>query len=135
MIINQQRVLLAPHCNNQHHNICNINTLIIIMPPKKTKKAKRPASNPNNLKHKTSTIERLIVERDAEALNQGNVVLIENTAEHQVIDNATPDASATHASQTTTESAVAAEMINFDPMQYMKRKHSRVVVTGSNKKR
>ena len=84
------------------------------MPPKKGKKAKRPSSNPHNLKHNTSTSEIVIVQEDAEALNQGNVVLIENTAEHHVVDNATLNASATYASQTTTESAVAAEMANFE---------------------
>ena len=154
MIINQQQVSLAPHCNNQHHNICNINTLII-MPPKKTKKAKRPASNPNNLKHKTFTNERVIVEKDAEALNQGNVVHIETTAGTQGISQVlcTPplpqkrtepnhqgstqsnDANATHSSQTTNEQAVAAELTDFDPLQYMKQNLSMVGVMAPNKKR
>ena len=112
------------------------------------------ASNPYNLKHKTSTIDRVIVERDAEALNQGKVVHIETTAGKQVINQLlhTPplsqrikpthqestnsnDASATHSSQTTDEPAVVAESTDFDPLQYMKRHHRKVVVVmAPNKK-
>ena len=107
--------------------------------PKGKPKAKRPPSNPNNLKHNTSTGEMVIVDTNAEALNQGNVVVIQNTAGKQIIDKTqtqTEGASATQASHTTTEKEVATVVTNFDPLTFMKQKHSKVVVTTApNKKR
>ena len=151
MIINQNWLSFGQQCNYQRHNIT---TLIHIMGKQKGKpKAKRPPSNPNSLKHDTSTGEMVIVEEDAEPLNQRNVVVIENTAGKQVINKTqtqgiaqhhdnnkmstqTDGAKATNASHTTTEKDVAAEMTNFDPLTYMKQKHSKVMVTtASNKKR
>ena len=121
--------------------------------PKGKAKAKRPPSNPNNLKHDTSTDEMVIVEEDAEPLNQRNVVIIKNTAGKQVIDKApTQEIEKQHqanktltqkynedtnnASQNETEESVAAEITrDFDPLLYMQQQHSKVVVTAPNKKR
>ena len=75
----------------------------------------------------------MIVEKDTEPLNQGNVVVIENTAGKQVVDNATQgiaqhndndkksthgnDADTNNASQKTNDGAVAAETTDFDPLK------------------
>ena len=107
--------------------------------PKGNAKAKRPPSNPNNLKHDTSTDKIVIVEEDAEPLNQRNFVVIQNTAGKQIIDKTqtqTDGASATQASHTTTEKEVATVMTHFDPLTFMKQKHSKVALTTApNKKR
>ena len=152
MIIQQHWLSLAQHCNYQHHNIT---ALIHIMGKQKGKpKAKRPPSNPNNLKHNTSTNEMVIVEEDAEPLNQRNVVIITNTAGKQVIDKAPTQEIAKHnkdnkmstqkytnadtnnASQNETEKSVTGDTTrDFDPLQYMKQQHSKMVLMASNKKR